>query len=153
MVLEKIDQRTFGSASEMQAYAAQFAKQLEPGEHLGLVGSLGAGKTTFVQGLAAGLGAEGEADSPTFTLRQSLTCSGHRSIKELIHVDLYRLVDEVSVAELGLSDDFVQSGSLVVIEWIDRVPSLWKHMTYHLTFSWDQKTEYHSVLVEKESRI
>jgi len=128
---------TFKSVAELQDFAADFASRLQPGDHLGLIGELGAGKTTFVQGLARGLGCTVVPDSPTFTLRQSLDCTTSTGIAELIHVDLYRLEDEQAIEELGLLDDLTDPVTLVAIEWIDRAPLLGARLRYRLEFSWD----------------
>lgn len=123
---------------ELQALAEQFAIGLRPGDHLGLVGGLGAGKTTFVQGLARGLGCDALPDSPTFTLRQSLHCASATGIQELVHVDLYRLDEPEAIQELGLADDLVDPKTLLAIEWIDRAPELGAKLRYRLEFTWNQ---------------
>ena len=89
---------------------------LQPGAVVLLSGDLGAGKTAFVRGLAAGLGIDpGEVSSPTFTLVQEYR--GGRLT--LYHVDLYRLQPE-EVDDLGL-DELTEAG-VTAIEWPDRLP-------------------------------
>lgn len=81
-----------------------------------LFGDLGAGKTVFVRGLAAGLGADpSEVASPTFALVHEY---GAGSEPLLVHADLYRLPDAPAsaLADLGL-DERLERGSVVVIEW------------------------------------
>src|SRR5439155_7242678 len=81
--------------------ARRLARLVEPGDVIGLVGELGAGKTLFVKGLAAGLGLDPRyVSSPTFTLIQSY--SGGRL--PLHHVDLYRLEQAAELDELGLPE-------------------------------------------------
>ena len=89
---------------------------LRPGDVLLLSGDLGAGKTTFVRGLAEGLGIDpGEVSSPTFTLVHEYR--GGRLT--LYHADLYRL-DRTATDDLGLEEIGVQDGVLA-IEWPDRL--------------------------------
>ncbi len=91
------------------------ASELRAGDVVLLSGGLGAGKTAFVRGLAAGLGIDpSEVSSPTFTLIQEYR--GGRLL--LHHIDLYRLSPR-EVDDLGL-DDLIESGGAVAIEWPDR---------------------------------
>jgi len=108
--------RTTASEEETQAVARELAATLKPGDVLLLAGDLGAGKTTFVKGLAAGLGIDpGEVSSPTFTLLHEYR--GGRLT--LYHADLYRL-DKAATDDLGLDETGVRDGVLA-IEWPDRL--------------------------------
>jgi tRNA threonylcarbamoyladenosine biosynthesis protein TsaE len=94
---------------------ASLGAELQPGDVVLLYGQLGAGKTAFVRGLAAGLGAPPEeVSSPTFTLVQEY--AGRRVT--LYHVDLYRL-DPKEVQDLGL-EELVSGDGIVAIEWAER---------------------------------
>jgi tRNA threonylcarbamoyladenosine biosynthesis protein TsaE len=96
--------------------ASELAATLKPGDVLLLSGDLGAGKTTFVKGLAAGLGIDpNEVSSPTFTLLHEYR--GGRLT--LYHADLYRL-DKTATDDLGLEETGVRDGVLA-IEWPDRL--------------------------------
>jgi len=91
--------------------AARFVKKLSPGDWVGLTGELGSGKTTFVQGMAEGLGISPRlVTSPTFTLVNDY--------KNLIHVDLYRIEDPREIETLGLEDYW---NKIVVIEWVEKL--------------------------------
>jgi len=104
------------SEAETQAGASKLAATLKPGDVLLLSGDLGAGKTTFVKGLAAGLGIDpDEVSSPTFTLLHEYR--GGRLT--LYHADLYRL-DKTATDDLGLEETGVRDGVLA-IEWPDRL--------------------------------
>ena len=108
--------RTTASEEETQAVARELAATLKPGDVLLLAGDLGAGKTTFVKGLAAGLGIDpGDVSSPTFTLLHEYR--GGRLT--LYHADLYRL-DKTATDDLGLDETGVRDGVLA-IEWPDRL--------------------------------
>jgi tRNA threonylcarbamoyladenosine biosynthesis protein TsaE len=80
-----------------------------------LHGNLGAGKTVFVRGLAAGLGADaGTVTSPTFVLIQH-----YKGPIPLIHADLYRLETSAAVDDLGLEE--LGNGAVVAVEWAERM--------------------------------
>ena len=97
----------------------RLAASLRRGDVLALAGDLGAGKTQFTQGLAAGLGVESDVTSPTFTLVHEYL--GGRI--PLFHIDLYRLEDEEEVLGIGL-DDYLESDGVTVIEWADKFEAL-----------------------------
>lgn len=105
------------TAAELQAIAERLGRLLQPGDVLALTGPLGAGKTTFVQGVARGLGvpADRHVASPTFAL-----VNEHPGRVPLVHADLYRVADARELEELGLSDAFDRAA--VAIEWLDRFP-------------------------------
>ena len=104
------------SQEETEHLAEALAARLRAGDVLLLSGSLGAGKTAFVRGLARGLGVDpDEVSSPTFTLLHEY--GGGRL--RLFHADLYRL-GQGGAADLGLEDQRVQEGVLAV-EWPDRL--------------------------------
>ncbi len=104
------------SPEETQALAREIAQSLEPGEVILLEGNLGAGKTTFIQGLAQGLGVPEDyyISSPTFAL-----INEYPGRITLFHVDLYRLEPE-EVEDLGL-EDLLNQG-VIAIEWAERLP-------------------------------
>lgn len=99
--------------------AAALAPVLVPGDVIVLAGDLGAGKTTFVQGLAAGLGIVEKVTSPTFILMKEYL--GGRF--PLMHMDIYRLTRVQDVIDLGY-DEFLDPSYVVAVEWGDRVEAL-----------------------------
>jgi tRNA threonylcarbamoyladenosine biosynthesis protein TsaE len=93
---------------------------LLPGDVVALVGELGAGKTQFIKGLAAGAG----IGNPTYISSPSFTLINEYPGKiPLYHVDLFRLEREKEAEELGL-EEYFQSGGITAIEWADKIPSL-----------------------------
>ena len=109
-------EHTTRSEQETAAVAKALAEDLRAGDILLLSGTLGAGKTAFVRGLAEGLDIDpGEVSSPTFTLVHEYR--GGRLA--LYHVDLYRL-DRTATDALGLDELGVDNGVLA-IEWPDRL--------------------------------
>jgi tRNA threonylcarbamoyladenosine biosynthesis protein TsaE len=108
--------RVANSEAETHLLARELAATLEAGDVLLLSGDLGAGKTTFVRGLAEGLGINpADVSSPTFTLLHEYR--GGRLA--LYHADLYRL-DKTATEDLGLEETGVRDGVLA-IEWPDRL--------------------------------
>jgi tRNA threonylcarbamoyladenosine biosynthesis protein TsaE len=98
--------------------AAALAHVCWAGDILLLVGGLGAGKTTFAQGFARGLGVEGPVTSPTFTLVRQYPCHGPRGISQFLHADVYRLDTLSEVVDLSLSE-LVEEASVALVEWGD----------------------------------
>lgn len=107
-----------GSVEETWALARRLASELKPGDVVCLDGDLGAGKTTFTQGLAAALGVPGRVTSPTFCIVQE-----HRGNSVLVHMDLYRLRGEDDVLAVGW-EDYLAEGAILVVEWPDRAGTL-----------------------------
>jgi tRNA threonylcarbamoyladenosine biosynthesis protein TsaE len=106
--------------TETRAVAAAVASLLLPGDVLLLQGDLGAGKTTFVQGLAEALGVDDAITSPTFTLLHICpTAQGF----DLVHADLYRLDSPEEIADLGLAE-MLDAGSVAAVEWGGKAASL-----------------------------
>jgi tRNA threonylcarbamoyladenosine biosynthesis protein TsaE len=105
------------TAADLQAIGERLGRALAAGDVLALVGPLGAGKTTFVQGVARGMDVppDRHVASPTFAL-----VNEHPGRVPLVHADLYRINDPRELEELGLADAFDRAA--VAIEWLDRFP-------------------------------
>jgi tRNA threonylcarbamoyladenosine biosynthesis protein TsaE len=106
--------RTFPDEAAFRAFATAFARELRPGEVVGLSGPLGAGKTTFVKAVVAALHGDDPVSSPTFTFWHRYAGS-----PPIDHIDLYRIDDERDIADLGLEDAY-DGTSIVLVEW-------WEH--------------------------
>lgn len=117
---------TTSSAEETRALAAELAAALPPESTLALHGDLGVGKTTFVQGLARGLGIRETVTSPTFNI-----FTLHRGSTNLLHLDAYRLDSAREVEDLLLSDFMIPPWCLAV-EWPDRIADWLPPGTLHL---------------------
>ena len=98
-------------ADQMRALGADVAQVLRPGDVLVLDGPLGAGKTTFTQGIGAALGVRGSVTSPTFVIARSHPGPG----PSLVHVDAYRLGGSIEVEDLDLDADL--DHAITVVEW------------------------------------
>ena len=111
------------------ALAREFAAELKPGDVVCLEGDLGAGKTTFTQGLAAALGVKGRVTSPTFCIVQE-----HRGERNfLVHMDLYRLNGEDDVVAIGW-EDYLAEGAILAVEWPERAGGLIPPDARHVRF-------------------
>ena len=108
---------------------------------VGLVGTLGAGKTRFCQELAVALGASLEdVTSPTFTLHRTYEVDASAlasvaGLKRWHHLDLYRVVDEDELWELGIEELWEQSDAWTFMEWADRFAELMPHETVWMEIS------------------
>jgi tRNA threonylcarbamoyladenosine biosynthesis protein TsaE len=104
----------FATAAALEEYASQFATSLHADSVLILSGVMGAGKTTFVRGLAQGLGATVAVSSPTYTyIHEYPTPKGL-----LVHIDAYRLENPNKLWQMGL-EEYLETAFAVVIEWGD----------------------------------
>lgn len=102
------------SSAETESAGEQFGRELKQGDLVLLEGDLGAGKTTFVRGVARGAGSEAHVASPTFQLVRV-----YHGRVQIAHVDLYRLDDGAELVDLGL-DELLDQGA-VLVEWGDRL--------------------------------
>ena len=102
------------SPEETEAAGEELGRRLRPGDLVLLRGELGAGKTTFVRGIARGIGSAAPVASPTFQLVRI-----YPGRVQLAHVDLYRLEQGDDLRDLGL-DELLDAGA-VVVEWGDRI--------------------------------
>lgn len=100
-----------------RALASRLAARLKGGEVLCLFGPLGAGKTTFVQGLARALGANAAATSPSFMLVREYRTRRRRP-RTIYHMDFYRVAAE-EIPNLGLEDYLSDPDGVCVIEWAE----------------------------------
>lgn len=116
-------QQTTTSEDETKALANTFAGSLKNGDVVLLEGELGAGKSTFVRGVAQALGYDGPVRSPTFTLMNRYQTS-HDSIKEILHLDLYRIEDVQELRTLALEEELGREGTVSFVEWPKEHPAL-----------------------------
>jgi tRNA threonylcarbamoyladenosine biosynthesis protein TsaE len=136
--------RTTSSTSPAQtrAIGAGIAGVLRAGDVVLLVGSLGAGKTTLVQGLVAALGAQEAVTSPTFTLAHR-----YHTAPPVTHVDLWRLEHLQEVVELAL-DEELEEGGVVIVEWGEAAEPLYGADALVVRLGWNLAEGERTVEVE-----
>jgi tRNA threonylcarbamoyladenosine biosynthesis protein TsaE len=109
-----------GSPEQTRDLGIKFGKSLKAKDVVALFGDLGSGKTTFTQGVAAGLGIPDFITSPSFVIMNEYkTLSG----MSFFHIDLYRTDNISQIEDLGISDIFSQN-AVVMIEWAEKLRSL-----------------------------
>lgn len=122
---------TLSDAEQTQRAGRLIAHALAPGDVVGLIGDLGAGKTCLVRGLMGGLyerhgepreRGEEQVSSPTYTLMNIYDAP--RRFDPVVHVDLYRLEDDDDLESTGYWDT-VEGAGLLLVEWIDMLPGAW----------------------------
>lgn len=106
------------SRAETAALGRRLAPALPPGTLVCFTGGLGAGKTAFTEGLAAGLGCTDPVSSPTFAI-----VNYYRGPRPLAHFDLYRLSSEEDLLAAGLYD-YLDEGAVVAAEWSENFAAL-----------------------------
>src|SRR3989339_1458706 len=109
------------SEKETKQIAGRLARQITRGV-IALSGELGAGKTTFVQGFAKGLGIKEKIISPTFVLIRQHQIP--KTKKVLYHIDLYRLENIESLKQLGIEEICSYSNNIILIEWADKIEKI-----------------------------
>lgn len=103
------------SPAETERFAEELASKLKGGDVLAFKGGLGAGKTTFVRGLARGLGSQSEVSSPTFALVHEYSCT-----PPLCHFDMYRIHTFDDLYSTGFFD-YLDSGGILAVEWSENI--------------------------------
>ena len=108
------------SEQAMLDFGKSFAKQIKVPTVIELIGDVGAGKTTFVRGLATGLGIKESITSPSFTISKSyaLSTNGH-----LIHYDFYRLPDPGLMLD-DLNENLQNPNNIIIIEWGESISDI-----------------------------
>ncbi len=144
-----IGQFSTHSAEETFELAYGIGETLDRATVFLLQGDLGAGKTVFAKGIAAGLDIDpAEVTSPTFTL-----VNAHAGRMKLYHLDLYRIeggADEVY--ELGLDELFSEPNAIVLIEWAERLGAFPLPAAYHVRID-DGGGEARQIMIQRVSEM
>ncbi len=132
------------TTEQTQKLAAELAISLKQPSVITLQGELGAGKTTFTQGFARGLGIKQKIISPTFIIMRKYDIdvkSKKNNIEDFYHVDLYRLENERNIAGTGLLEVINDNKSIVVIEWAEKMGNLLPEKRIDVTFKYLSERE------------
>jgi tRNA threonylcarbamoyladenosine biosynthesis protein TsaE len=118
------------SVEETKNFAEEFAKTLNKGDVLCFYGDLGSGKTSFVQGLAKGLGIERRIISPTFIIVRSYDIDKGA----FYHIDLYRTESKNDLISLGIDQLLESKDNILAIEWAEKLKDLKPNRRIDLRF-------------------
>jgi tRNA threonylcarbamoyladenosine biosynthesis protein TsaE len=126
--------RRCATAEKTVAAGEAFARVLKSGDIVLLSGTLGAGKTTFVKGVAKGLGVSERVTSPTFTMVREHECSNDLGVETLHHSDVYRVETLDEVLDLALGE-LVEDSAVALVEWGELAASVFGRDVMTIEFS------------------
>jgi tRNA threonylcarbamoyladenosine biosynthesis protein TsaE len=119
--MEKIITKNFQETADL---GFKIGQTCLGGEVFALHGNLGAGKTTFLQGLAKGLGVKNQVNSPTFNILKLYKTKSKSIVKEFCHIDAYRLASGKDLLDLGVNEFLESRNTVTAIEWVEKVESI-----------------------------
>jgi len=131
------------------------ALELSGGEVICLSGELGAGKTTFTQGLLEGLGAEKPYTSPTFVVMKEYELAKSKTknqIKKVYHFDAYRL-EEKDFSALGWEEIIANNKNICIIEWADKLKKIIPVRAIWIGFEWLDEERRKIILYDQFAKI
>lgn len=122
--------------------AQNLSKTLKPGDFLAFYGNLGSGKTTFIQGLAEGLGIKRRIISPTFIIIRTYKLR----INNFYHIDLYRIESKNDLLGLGIDEIIEDKNNIVAVEWAEKMEDMLPDKRIELYFKYvDEDTREISI--------
>lgn len=135
---------TTKSTEETKKLGERFSADLAGGETIALSGDLGSGKTTFVQGLASGLGVSARIVSPTFLILKHYSTQKNF---DLFHADLYRIEKNIKkeLENIGVVEIINTKKDVLVVEWAEKAKDFWPENTIWIKFDIlksDERTVY-----------
>lgn len=135
------ERKTLHNLEETKAYAQEFVESLAPSRDVatvvGLYGNLGAGKTSFTQGVALALGISDTVNSPTFVIEKIYTLSNQK-FSHLVHIDAYRLEKSEEMIRLGWAEIISNPLNLILVEWPERISDI---MPEHIKINFNHVSE------------
>ena len=136
------------STEETKKIAKKIAKKIKGGEVLGLVGNLGTGKTHFTKGLAEYFKIQRAITSPTFVLLKPYSISKDIKIKQLVHIDCYRLSSPEELLAIGLNEFIKDKNNIVVIEWAEKIKPVLPKDTMWINFKLGKKENEREIKIK-----
>ena len=133
------------SADETRNLASKIAAETPNGTVFALDGNLGAGKTVFASGFAAGLGITEPVSSPTFTIVQEYPYAKGM----FFHLDLYRIDNPDAALAFGIDEFLYASDAISLVEWPERIDGLFPPGTVRVTIERTKQEETRKITVEK----
>jgi tRNA threonylcarbamoyladenosine biosynthesis protein TsaE len=128
------------TSGETRELGRDFAKTLKKGDVIRLYGDLGSGKTTFVQGLAKGLGINSRIISPTFVIVRNYRIKNNESnIMDFYHIDLYRMESGKDIEALGIGEIMNNENNIVAIEWAEKLKNYRDQKGIIVEFCYEKK--------------
>lgn len=144
---------TTSSAQETIEVGKKIAANLKPGSVVLLYGNLGSGKTTFVKGIAIGLGITDDIVSPTFTLMNVYSpklSTENCELSTVIHIDTYRLKNADEFVSIGAFDFIGQPGTITLIEWPDLIlPLLIKFSPISISLRQEKNEQTRTITIDE----
>ena len=151
MLNESSSVKIYDTSSEEETYelGREFGAEAQAGSVFALEGDLGAGKTVFAKGFAAGLGIAEVVSSPTFTILESY----YDGKMPLHHFDVYRIGDAEEMDEIGF-DDCICSEGITIIEWAGNIEEIIPAGTYCVNISKDlsKGTDYRRIVITQTQK-
>lgn len=145
----KVEEFITDSFEKTRLLGETFAQQVKDGGIIALYGELGGGKTTFVQGLAKGLGIERRIISPTFVIVRTYKLK-LQNAKAFYHIDLYRTESKNDIDGLGIGEIMNDPKNIVAIEWAEKMKSLLPERRIDIHFDYTDENKRKITIKNKQ---
>ncbi|RJR31170.1 tRNA (adenosine(37)-N6)-threonylcarbamoyltransferase complex ATPase subunit type 1 TsaE [Candidatus Parcubacteria bacterium] len=138
------------SARQTLALGKKFAKKLRGGKVVAFYGDLGAGKTTFIKGIAAGFGIKKNITSPTFVLMKVYSVRSRQlAVDRLVHIDCYRINRASEIMAVGADEYFNDEKAVVLIEWAEKIKKILPKKTIKINFFFGEDINHRKIEIKK----
>ena len=128
------------NSKQTQKLGEMLASEFKGGQIICLSGELGAGKTTFTQGLLKGLKIKGPYTSPTFVIMKKYG-------KNIYHIDAYR-INSHDIIELGWEEIIADKKNIIIVEWADRICDIIPKDALWIGFEWEDEEKRKIIFIE-----